>query len=83
MPPLPTIASLMTEGMKRCTEHHRPPAGWSIELDVETTGVEIVDVIAGGEASALRSCLVEETWRIELPGEFSRDARELRHVVLG
>lgn len=82
LPPLPTIASLMTAGMKRCTDQHRPAAGWSIELDVETTGVEIVDVIAGGEASALRSCLVEVTWKIELPDEFSRDDREFRHVVL-
>ena len=82
-PPLPTIASLLSEGVKRCTDQHGPAAGWSVELDVETTGVEIVDVIAGGKASALRSCLVEETWKLELPDEFSRDALELRHVVLG
>ncbi len=82
-PPLPSIASLMTDGIKRCTDQHGPAAGWSIELDVETTGVEIVDVIARGTASALRSCLVEEAWGLELPAEFSRDVRELRHVVLG
>ena len=82
-PPLPTIASLMPEGIKRCSELHHPAPGWNVELDVETTGVEIVDVIGRGKASALRACLVEEVWSVELPDEFARDVRELRRVVLG
>lgn len=80
--PPPTLAELLAPAVKRCTATHKPAAGWKVELDVETTGIEVVDVQAtSARNKAMTDCLVEATWELMLYG--SRPARETHKVSLG
>jgi hypothetical protein len=64
------VQTLMAPGVKKCVETVKPAAGWSVELAVETTLDEVVDVIPGGKASPMRDCVVEVAWAIRLGPEF-------------
>ncbi len=49
--PLPSIESLLAPAVDRCVAAHKPASGWKVELELETTGVEIVDVQATSPAA--------------------------------
>ena len=66
----PSLASLLKDSVDRCAALHKPAAGWTVAIDVETTRLEIVDVELkdGRNASpAMRTCVVEAAWAYELP----------------
>jgi hypothetical protein len=56
---------------KACVAQHKPASGWSVQLEVETTRDEIVDVTIKGGPAALARCLAETTWAIRLDSRFS------------
>lgn len=67
----PTLESLLAPAVQRCALAHRPPAGWAVELEVETTRDEIVDVqVAKGDALSMAGCLEEAAWDLRLPDSF-------------
>ena len=66
----PSLQSLLAAAVDACTQRHSPPAGWHIEMNVETTGLEIVDVDLTSTVHAvpaLRTCVVEAAWALQLP----------------
>lgn len=66
--PPPSFAKLLADDITRCARTHVPTGSWSVELAVETTSREIVDVEAKQASHpAMRSCLVEATWALDLP----------------
>lgn len=67
--PPPALDDLLADAARRCASQHAAPAGWFVTLDVETTAAEIVDVaVAQHQATpAMRSCIVEAAWDLELP----------------
>jgi hypothetical protein len=70
----PDLAGLLAGAVKRCVAAHKPAAGWSIDLEVETTLDEIVDVIAKSPKSPLGDCLIEAAWSLRLdPATFDRE----------
>jgi len=68
-----------------CERTVKPRDGWRVELDVETTRDEIVDVIAGAPNArdAMTACLVEVAWRVRLDPQVFQLSRERFHVALG
>jgi hypothetical protein len=66
---------------KACVAQHKPPSGWNVQLAVETTRDEIVDVRIKSGPAALASCLAETTWTIRLDGRFDLE-RETFNVEL-
>jgi len=70
-----TIPELMTTGISACVAEHRPQADWSVDLQVETTYQEIVDVIVADRPSALERCLLEAAWAVNLTWNFSDERR--------
>ncbi len=64
-----------------CVANEKPPEGWHVELQVESTRDEIVDVRARGPQSPLAACLVEAMWAVRLPRSFTAD-HELHLVSL-
>lgn len=67
---------------KACVAQHKPAAGWKVQLTVETTRDEIVDVAVTGGAGPLATCLLETTWQVRLDRRWSLD-RESFVVDLG
>jgi hypothetical protein len=66
--PPPSFAKLLADDITRCARTHVPTGSWSVELAVETTSLEIVDVEAKQASHpAMRTCLVEATWALDLP----------------
>ena len=66
--PPPAIATLLAGAAKRCAATHAAGVTWQVTLDVETTAIEIVDVEATRASHpAVRDCLVEAAWALELP----------------
>ena len=63
-----------------CLASHPQPAPWHVELAIETTKDEIVDVT--GPSDPLGACLVEMAWTVRLGGEFYEE-REHYTVALG
>ena len=64
----PRIADLLADAVKRCQSAHPAPAGWRVDLKLETTSREIVDVeVTRSSHAGLRDCLVEAAWDLELP----------------
>ncbi|MCB9714423.1 MAG: proprotein convertase P-domain-containing protein [Myxococcales bacterium] len=69
-----TLAELMAPGVEACVAAHHPAEGWGLELAVETTSQEIVDVQATGRASrAMTDCVVEVAWAVELTWNFEAE----------
>lgn len=67
--PKSRLHDLLAVGVAGCAAQHQR-FGWTVELRVETTGLEIVDVeVAGhtGASAPLRSCITELVWALELP----------------
>lgn len=74
-----TIDELMAAGVRRCVSEHRPRDGWRVELDVETTWREVVDVaVVKGAAEAFDRCLVEAAWAVDLTWNFHDERRTYR-----
>ncbi|MCB9706918.1 MAG: proprotein convertase P-domain-containing protein [Myxococcales bacterium] len=79
----PTLEALVAPGVAACKAKTRPRAGWTLELAVETTSVEIVDVIpAHPLADPLDACVVEAVWDTVLTWNFTEE-RALRPLRLG
>jgi hypothetical protein len=65
----PDLAALLAPGVEACKRDNAPPQGWLVELEVETTYDEIVDVAltaGGGKAAALEACVIEAAWAVRL-----------------
>lgn len=81
--PAPTLESLVAPGVAACKKKSRPRDGWSLDLAVETTSQEIVDVLpARPLTDALDACVVEAIWAVALTWNFTED-RALRPLHLG
>lgn len=64
----PRLAALLAEPVAGCVRAHAPPPGWALDLTVETTGLEIVDVaVTRATYAPLRACVVAAVWALELP----------------
>lgn len=70
-----TLEELIAEGADACVATHKPAAGVRVQLEVETTSQEIVDVQAKAGPPAFAACLVEAAWAVELTWNF-RDERK-------
>jgi hypothetical protein len=67
-------ARLLGAAVDACVKRHRPAAGWSVALDLETTGHEVVDVVPGaGADTAVGTCIVEAAWALALPPSFAAE----------
>ncbi len=66
-----TLPELMAPALVACVAEHRPPADWSVELRVETTLDEVVDVIVAERPSPLEVCVREAAWGVTLTWNFS------------
>ena len=66
----PDLQSLIDT--RACLAKHKPAAGWSVKLAVETTSDEIVDVSVRNGSGALADCLVEATWKVRLTPVFDQ-----------
>ena len=68
--PPPELARLLADAVARCEQAHPAPKGWRVGLAIETTRREIVDVeVKSSTDPALRDCIVEAAWNLELPHE--------------
>ena len=77
----PDLMRLVAAGAKACVAKHRPPAGWQVRLDAESTKDEIVDVTPMiGDKLAITPCLVEAVWAVRLDRSF--DATREMHTLL-
>ena len=66
--PAPRLADLLADAVQRCQQTHPAPAGWRVDLSIETTSREIVDIeVTRSTHAPLRDCLVEAAWDLELP----------------
>ncbi len=54
---------------KACIAKFAPAAGWRVQLEVETTKDEVVDV-STDDRSAFATCVLEATWRVRLTPAF-------------
>ena len=66
----PSIASMLEDAVAACRATHQDDR--EVEVGVETTWREIVDVVPQGDSSPLRRCVVEATWVLELPSSYNR-----------
>lgn len=66
--PAPDLAHLLGPAARACRERHGAPASMSVELDVETTTLEIVDVqTVKASHPEIAACIVEAAWATLLP----------------
>ena len=77
-----TIEELLEEGVQACVDTHAPTDGWRVDLDIESTSREIVDVEGKSGPAALRKCMVEAAWAVRLTWNFA-DERKMHRVRLG
>ncbi len=76
-----TIEELMEPGVRLCVEGHSPAPGWTVDLEVETTFDEVVDVRAPrpraqtGASDKMRRCIIEAAWVIELTSNFNTERK--------
>lgn len=76
VPSPPDPMSLLSSAAAACVRTHRPAAGWSVHLDLETTGIEVVDVVPGaGAAQPIGACLVEAVWALSLTSAFYEERK--------
>ncbi|MBK9033957.1 MAG: proprotein convertase P-domain-containing protein [Myxococcales bacterium] len=69
--PRPDPMTLLRAPAAACVAKHKPAAGWSVRLDLETTSHEVVDVIPGaGAEQPVGTCLTEAVWALQLPRSF-------------
>jgi hypothetical protein len=76
---LPNPMPLLADAVRQCVARHEPPAGWSVQLTLESTYDEVVDVIPTAGAGAtlpIASCLVEAVWALRLPAKDYNLSRE-------
>ena len=64
VPPQPGL--LLEGGVQRCVAKHHPPADWALQLSLESTHREVVDVSLHGPPDPFGICVMEEAWRLEL-----------------
>jgi len=81
MPKAWTLAELIDDGLDACVAQHDPPNDWRVELNIESTFYEVVDVIPVSGDAAMRACLVEAAWELELTWNF-KDERTTHALVL-
>ncbi|MCA9719340.1 MAG: VWA domain-containing protein, partial [Myxococcales bacterium] len=74
------LEQLLSAGVAACERARSPARGWSIEMSLETTYDEVVDVEATGASEAMRACVVEAAWALELSGY--RQEREHHRLTL-
>ena len=80
--PPPRMAELLGPAARRCVEKLAVASGWEVDLSVETTRIEIVDVeVTHASDAKLADCIVEGTWATLLP-HASWPARKTHHVAL-
>lgn len=72
---VPDPRTLLTAAVARCVAAHKPPAGWRVRIQLDTTYDEVVDVTAPGPAQPITPCLVEAVWALRLTPDYDR-ARE-------
>lgn len=66
----PDLKDLLDPAVRRCEHRLSPAGGWRIELSVETTEGEIVDVMLDSATDPkLAKCVVEEVWSTRLPAD--------------
>jgi subtilisin-like proprotein convertase family protein len=75
----PDLRSLID--VRACVRQVKPPAHWHVELDVETTKDEIVDVTGGKDAMA--ACLIETAWSVRLDPATFFELRAHFPIALG
>lgn len=68
--PVADLRSMIETGP--CLRKHPPAGPWSVELEVETTKDEIVDVAVRGGAGPLAACLAEAAWAVRLDDRFDQ-----------
>ncbi|MCA9711710.1 MAG: proprotein convertase P-domain-containing protein, partial [Myxococcales bacterium] len=68
-----TLEELIEGGVQACVAAHHPAEGWRVELSVETTSQEIVDVEAVSGSGALTECVVEAAWAVQLTWNFTAE----------
>ncbi len=77
-----TLEELVSKGIQKCMSKHQPGPSWKLELKVESTLQEIVDVIPQRKpASAMDTCAVEAVWNTRLSWNFKHE-RKLHPLVL-
>jgi len=65
------MGDLVSGLVERCVKAHRPAAGWTATLSVETTVREIVDVkLQTSLRGPLGRCVVEGAWKVRLPPDY-------------
>jgi hypothetical protein len=63
--------ALLLGAAAACVKQHQPAAGWSVHLDLETTGHEVVDVVPGaGAATRSARAWSRRSGRCALPTSF-------------
>ncbi len=63
--------ALVAAAARQCVATHQPATGWAVNVDVETTLDEVVEVaLATASRSPLASCLVEAVWAVRLGRNF-------------
>ncbi len=78
-PPRRPLSALLAQAVSSCASAHAPAAGWRVNMSIETTYREIVDVQASGAGEAMRACLVEGAWGLALGSAY--DKRREQHAV--
>lgn len=71
------LRALLAPGVDACAAQFGTAAG--LEVQVEATGDEVVDVTVRGGSGALNECLTEAAWAVRLSPEFDRDRAWVLH----
>jgi subtilisin-like proprotein convertase family protein len=68
---------LLADAVKQCVATHKPAAGWNVQMTLESTYDEVVDVIpTAGDKLPIANCLVEAVWALRLPAKDYNLSRE-------
>lgn len=79
----PDMPAELGPGIRACAAKHGLAKGWSVELDVETTWREIVDVqLASKHDADAGTCITEAVWETELGRGATWAKREQHRVVV-
>jgi hypothetical protein len=65
----PDLTPLLAQAIAACAASE--PAPWAVEIAIDTTGIEIVDVEVATGSPGLARCATEAAWQLDLPGEFA------------
>ena len=78
----PDLPAELAPGVRACATKHGLAKGWTVELDVETTWREIVDVqLSSSHGTDAEACITEAVWETRL-GAASWAERESHRVVI-